>query len=63
MEDNNKDIRDKYMEQHKYYMSLYQKKFKKLRKDTNKYFNIYFYGINYYWNKLKDEPTGSDTYY
>ena len=63
MEDNNKDIRDKYMEQHKYYMSLYQKKFKKLRKDTNKYFDIYFYGINYYWNKLKDEPTSSDNYY
>jgi len=63
MEENNKDIRDKYMEQHQYYMSLYQKKFKKLIKDTNKYNDIYFYGIDYYSNKLKDEPTGSDTYY
>ena len=63
MEDNDEDISDKYMEQYQYYMSLYSPLFKKLRKDTNKYYDIYFYGIKYYSDKLDDEPYGSDTYY
>ena len=45
MEYNNKDIRDKYMEQHKYYNSLYTEKFEKLKKDENKYYDIYNYCI------------------
>jgi hypothetical protein len=63
MEENNKDIRDKYMEQHEYYMSLYQEKIKKLIKDTNKYYDIYNYGIEYYRTKMKDESYGSENYY
>lgn len=60
---NDKDICDKYMEQHKYYNSLHTEKFEKLKKDENKYYDIYNYGIAYYSNKLHDEPSGSDTYY
>ena len=63
MEDNDKDISDQYMEQHQYYISLYQEKLKKLKKDVYKYYDIYKYGIRYYSNKLHDEPYGSDTYY
>ena len=57
------DKYDKYIEQYEYYMSLYDEKSKKLKKDTIKYFDIYNYGINFYSNKLNDESYGSDNYY
>ena len=57
------EVSDKYMEQHEYYMSLYQEKFKKLIKDTNKYYDIYNYGIEYYRTKMKNESYGSENYY
>ena len=57
------ELSDKYMEQHEYYMSLYQEKIKKLIKDTNKYYDIYNYGIEYYRTKMNDESYGSDNYY
>ena len=57
------ELSDKYMEQHEYYMSLYQEKIKKLIKDTNKYYDIYNYGIEYYRTKMNDESYGSENYY
>ena len=56
-----KDI--EYLDQHDYYSSLHTKKIKNLVKDTNKYYDIYFYGINYYSDKLDNEVHGSENYY
>jgi hypothetical protein len=52
-----------YLNQHEYYSSLHSEKFKNLVKDTNKYYDIYFYGINYYSDKLDNEVHGSENYY
>ena len=52
-----------YLNQHEYYSSLHSEKFKNLVKDTNKYYDIYVYGINYYSDKLDNEVHGSENYY
>lgn len=58
---NIKDI--EYLDQHEYYSSLHSEKFKKQKKDVNKYYDIYFYGISYYSDKLDNEVHGSENYY
>jgi hypothetical protein len=52
-----------YWKQHEYYRSLHNEKFKKLKKDENKYYDIYLHGIKYYSDKLDKEVYGSENFY